>query len=104
MAAIIGTIVFLLAPPALVAVLLWRFPDARRFRPSRLALYVVSLALMIAAALTLVAWIAGGRVIYTEILIVLWFTFGWRAAWELWHRTVGRLGRQRVWYFIRKLL
>lgn len=94
--AMLGTILFLLAPPALVALLLCRFPEARTFRWSRLALYVVSLAAMITAALVFVAGIAGGRIIYSEILVVLWFTFGWRAAWELWRRSVGRLGARRT--------
>jgi len=93
---ILGTLLFLLAPPVLVAILLWRFPSCRRFRWRPVFIYVFALTLVITGALKFVAWVAGGRVILSEIPLILWFAIGWRTAWELWRRTVGRLGERWI--------
>lgn len=92
----VGEWVFLSAPILLGAVLLWRFPDSRRFRWRSIVLYIAVMSLLIWGALQLVAWIATARVIPSEIAVVLWFTIAWRLAWEIWSRSVNRLGRSWV--------
>lgn len=98
-----GPWLFLLAPIALASVLLWRFPACRRVRLRSLVVYVVVMSLLIGGALELVAFIAGGRVVWTEIIVVLWFTIAWRLGWTLWSKTVGRWGQRWVrWGRIRR--
>jgi pimeloyl-ACP methyl ester carboxylesterase len=91
-----GRSAFLLAPIALGAILLWRFPKCRRIRPLRLLGYVVFLTVIVGGALALVAYVATAQLAAREVAIAVWFTISWRIAWELWTRTVGRLGRRWV--------
>src|SRR5690606_1904078 len=91
-----GSIVFLLAPPALAGVLLWRFPESRRVRPRSLLLYLAVMSLLIWGALRFVASVAAARVSLWEVAVVLWFTIAWRLAWALWTRTVGNWGQQHI--------
>ncbi len=93
-----GSFLFLLCPPLLGGILLWRFPAYRRIRYRSLAVYLVVMSLLIWGALQIVAYVAQGWVVPTEVAIVLWFTIGWRLAWTLWARIVGRAGeRWRRW-------
>ena len=48
---------------------------------------------MIAGAMYLVAYIANARVPPAEIAVVVWFAIGLRLAWEVWRRTIGRIGQ-----------
>ena len=91
-----GQWLFILAPVILGAVLLWRFPSSRRVRLHSLIIYVVVMSAIIFGALRFVAYIAAGRVIPSEIAIILWFTIAWRLAWTLWTKTVGRWGERWV--------
>ncbi len=91
-----GGYIFLCMPLVLAGVLLWRFPAYRSFRCRSVLVYVAIMSALIWGALQVVAYIASARVIWTEIPLILWFTFGWRLAWELWSQTVGRLGQRRV--------
>ena len=86
----LGWYLFILAPVALAAVLLWRFPSCRRIRIRPLVLYVLVMSGLIYAALRVVAYIAMAIVPPREVLVVLWFTIAWRLAWEIWNRSVGR--------------
>jgi len=88
--------VFLLAPLIMGFVLFWRFPSCRVIRFKAVIFYLLIMTLLIWAALEFVAWVACAVVPPIEIFIVLWFAVGWRLAWELWNRTVGRLGQRRV--------
>jgi pimeloyl-ACP methyl ester carboxylesterase len=81
------------APVLLAALLLWRFPECRRFRIRPLLLYAILMSLLIWGALAVVARVASARVAAREIPLILWFTIGWRLAWELWARHINRLGR-----------
>jgi pimeloyl-ACP methyl ester carboxylesterase len=87
---------FLVAPPALACLLLWRFPAYRKFRWKSILLYPVVMSLLIWGALAVVAQIASARVIPSEIPVILWFTVAWRLAWEIWSQTVGHLGDRWV--------
>lgn len=92
----LGTLVFLLAPPALTGVLLWRYPVYRRFRPKSLLAYVIIMSLLIWGALQVVAHIGQMKVQPREILVILWFTIAWRLAWTLWSHTVGHWGQSLI--------
>lgn len=94
MAPAIGWTAFVLIPIGLAVVLLRLDPRVRRVRGRSIVLYLVVMSLLIYGALRLVAAIASARVIPVEIAIVLWFTIGWRLAWAIWLRTVGRLGQR----------
>lgn len=87
---------FVALPVVLAGVLLWRRPSCRRVRPWRIVGYIVILGVLLGAALLFVGHAATARVPPVEVLIALWFTIGWRLAWELWARTVGRLGQRWV--------
>lgn len=65
-------------------------------RASLLALagYLAFLIVLITAAMLIVAHIAGARVPVGEVAIVVWFALGLRLAWEVWTRSLGRLGRR----------
>jgi len=89
-----GWLLFLLCPPLLASMLLWRFPAYRRIRYRSLAIYLVVMSLLIWGALRFVAHLAQGRVMPVEVGVVLWFTIGWRLGWTLWARTVGRCGER----------
>jgi uncharacterized protein len=91
-----GLCVFLLAPVLPGALLLWRFPRYRRFRWRSILLYLLILTSLISGALIFVSRLASARLSPREVVIVLWFTIGWRLAWELWARTVGRVGQRWV--------
>ncbi|HOW18024.1 MAG TPA: hypothetical protein PLC79_03225 [Phycisphaerae bacterium] len=91
-----GRLAFLFAPIVLGGILLWRFPKCRRIRPIRLLGYVLLLTVIVGAALALVAYVATAQLAAREVAIAVWFTISWRIAWELWTRTVGRLGQRRV--------
>lgn len=86
----------LLAPPVLGACLLLFWPRTRRVKLQRVAAYVPIMLAIIAAAVVCVSRVAGGRVIWTEVLLCTYFAFGWRLAWEIWSRTVGRVGQRYV--------
>ncbi len=92
----LGTLAFVLAPPVLATILLWRYPAYRRIRVRSLLLYVVVMTALIWGALRFVTEIAGATIVPWEIAIILWFTIGWRLAWTLWGRTVGRWGQRWV--------
>ena len=103
MALSIGECTFAAAPVILAAFLLWRFPAYRRFRVRSLIIYAAIMGTLIYGALSVVAYVASGRVMLREVLVVLWFTFAWRLAWELWSCSVGRWGQRRVhWGRIRR--
>ncbi len=89
-------LVVLAAPVVLAGVLLWRFPRCRRLRYRSLLLYVLVVGSLIWGALALVGYVATAKVPPREVVIVLWFAIGWRLAWELWSRTVGRWGQRWV--------
>jgi len=91
-----GYLLYLAGPVVLGAILLWRFPACRRIRYRDLVIYLVVMSLLISGALYIVALLAGGRIMPREVAVVLWFTIGWRLAWTLWSRTVGRLGQRWV--------
>ncbi|UCD27296.1 MAG: alpha/beta fold hydrolase [Planctomycetota bacterium] len=65
-------------------------------RYKSLVVYVIIMTLLIWGALIIVAQIARAKVPAVEVIIVLWFTIGWRLAWTIWVRTVGRLGQKWV--------
>lgn len=88
--------VIVVAPPILGAILLWCWPKTRRAPILGLAIYIAVMLVVVAGALWLVAKIASGRVIPSEILITAYFAFGWRMAWEIWRRTIGRIGQSRL--------
>lgn len=90
-----GAWLFLTAPLFLAAILLWRFPQYRRFRYRAILAYVAIMSGLILAALAIVAQVASARIIYREIPIILWFTISWRLAWEIWSQSINRLGRVR---------
>ena len=50
-----GTIVFVLAPVVLAAVLLWRFPATRQLHVRSLAFYLIFMTALITGAVYLVA-------------------------------------------------
>lgn len=91
-----GTVAFILIPIILAGLLLWRYPGYRRLRARPLFVYVVVMSLLIWGALAFVAHIAGARVVAGEIAVILWFTIGWRLAWTLWSRMIGRRGQRYV--------
>lgn len=91
-----GWWLFILAPLLLGGILLALFPSTRRIRPRSLIIYLLVMSVLIYGALRLVAHMAGGRVPATETIVVLWFAIGWRLAWEVWSRTIGRLGQRWV--------
>jgi len=76
--------------------LLWRFPWHRHFRWRSLIAYPLIMGLLIWAALWIVAQVASARVLVQEIPLILWFTIGWRLAWEIWAQSINRLGRGRL--------
>lgn len=91
MALSLGECIFV-AAPAILGAFLWQFPKTRRFRVRSLVIYAVVMSLLIWGALSVVAYIAGGRVSAPgSVLVVLWFTFAWRLAWRGWepHRGLG---------------
>lgn len=92
----LGAVIFILAPLALAAVLLWRYPATRRLKPAALLTYPLVMGAVLYGALRLVAWIAVARVPWSKLLIALWFTITCRLAWSIWCRSVGRLGQARV--------
>lgn len=94
--ALVGTLTFLLAPAVLGGVLLWRFPRCLRIRPLSILSYVLFLTVLVGGALAFVAYVATARLAVREVAIAVWFTISWRIAWELWTRTVGRLGQRWV--------
>ncbi len=99
----IGYLAFVLAPAILGGILLWRFPKCRRVRARSILVYLVVMSLLIYGALRFVCFVASATVALREVLIVLWFAIAWRLAWELWARTVGRLGQTRVrWARLRR--
>jgi alpha-beta hydrolase superfamily lysophospholipase len=53
------------------------------------------LTVVVAAAESFAAYMAGGRVLVREIFWALYFIVAWRLAWAVWVRTVGRLGEPR---------
>lgn len=93
---IFGRLAFLFAPVLLGGILLWRFPECRRIRPIRLLAYVLFLIVLVGGALEFVAYVAVAQLAVREVAIAVWFTISWRIAWELWTRTVGRLGQRWV--------
>lgn len=87
---------FILIPVVVGGGLLWRDPRCRRVRIRTLAIYVLIVGALIGGALMFVAYSASARVPVTEFFLVLWFTFTLRLLWELWSRSVGRLGQRWV--------
>src|ERR1044072_4265973 len=96
MAANVGYMAFALAPLLLGAVLVRVDPRCRRVRVRSLLVYCGMMGLLIYGALRLVASISSSRVLWREVLVVLWFTIAWRLAWAIWLRTVGRVGQRWV--------
>ena len=98
-----GYILFAVAPLVLGGILLWRYPKCRRVRARAVLLYLVVMSLLIYGALRFVAYVASATVSPVEVLVVLWFAISWRLAWELWARTVGRVGQRWVrWARLRR--
>lgn len=96
MLSLMGYIPFATAPVILGGLLLWRWPRCRRIRPRSILVYLVVMSLLIYGALRFVCYVASATVSLWEVLIVLWFAISWRMAWELWSRTVGRVGQKWV--------
>ncbi len=96
MGTILGCVLFAVGPLFLAVVLFLIDRRSRRIRPASILSYVVIMAMLIAGALHLVAHIAEARVIWTEVVIVLWFTIEWRLGWAVWARVVGRAGQRWV--------
>ncbi|MDM8004558.1 MAG: alpha/beta hydrolase [Phycisphaerae bacterium] len=114
MAGTMGYILFITAPGILGVALLWlkggreAFCSKRptrqvarehhgRFRASKVVvLYLLFMSLLIYGALRFVGYIASAIVPAGEVFVVLWFLISWRLAWELWARTVGRLGQKWI--------
>jgi fermentation-respiration switch protein FrsA (DUF1100 family) len=93
-----GETVIVLMPPVLGAVLWILWPSVRRIPWWHHALYLAFLIAVIAAAITFAAHMARGRVLWIEVFWTVYFAVGWRLAWAIWRRTVGRLGeRRRRW-------
>jgi pimeloyl-ACP methyl ester carboxylesterase len=89
-------LLFVAAPFLLGAALVVIRPVRLRICWIGLLAYAVGLLAMIAAALCFVAYIAGARVPPAEIAVVVWFAIGLRLAWEIWRRTIGRVGQRWV--------
>lgn len=92
----IGTILFILAPGILGALLIRRFPRYRRVRWRRVARYLLIMSLLIWLTLEVVANLAESRVRLNEVVIILWFAIGWRLAYELWGQYLSLWGRRWV--------
>lgn len=88
--------VIAIGPILLAVMLLSGWPKTRRVKWTALAVYVIVMLVVIAVALYIVARIANGVVMPREVLVVTYFAFGWRIAWELWNRTVGGIGQKRI--------
>jgi uncharacterized protein len=114
MAGSIGYILFIIAPLILGAAFL-RLKGGReafsfkrltghsaqktrgRLRPLKaVVLYLLAMSLLIYGALRFVGYVASAIVPFGEVFVVLWFMISWRLAWELWARTVGRMGQKWV--------
>ena len=91
-----GMWVFVLAPLILSAILLWHFPQYRHIRWRSLLSYAIIMGLLIWGTLQFVARVAGGKVIHSEVAVILWFTISWRLAWTLWTCTFGHCGQRWV--------
>ena len=93
-----GETVILLMPPVLGAILWWGWPTAR-WRPAwKYAVYLLVMTAVIVAAEAFAAHMATGRILWSEVLLTLYFLIAWRIAWTLWAHTVGRWGEQsRRW-------
>ncbi len=91
-----GYLCFAVAPPVLGCVLFRLDPRTRRIKASRILGYLVVMAVLIWGALQIVAHVASARVIWTEVLVVLWFTIAWRLGWAVWVRTIGVWGQRWV--------
>jgi pimeloyl-ACP methyl ester carboxylesterase len=93
-----GETMILLMPPALGAFLWFGWPRVRRTPWRKYALYLVTLAPILAGAEYLVAQAAHGRLLWVEVFWAVYFTVGLRLAWTGWSWTVGRAGeRWRRW-------
>lgn len=79
-------------PPALAAFLWFGWPRVRRVRLRTYGLYFAGITTVIAAAELVAAYFVGGRAIPIEVLWAMYFLIAWRLAWEVWKRTVGRIG------------
>ena len=91
-----GEAVIVAMAPAMGLWLWLGWPAVRRISPHKYVLYVVAVSPLVAAAAWFAASMAQGRVIWVEVFWGLYFLAGWRLAWAVWKRTVGRLG-QRWW-------
>lgn len=88
--------IFALGPVVLAAILFVVRRNRFRFRPFLLLAYLITVTILIGGAMALVAWIAGARLPLGEVALVVWFAIGIRLTWEVWRRTVGRLGERWV--------
>lgn len=90
--------VILLMPPVFGCALWLGWPAVRRTPPWKFAAYLVVMAAVLAGAEGFAAWVAGGRLLWSEVLLALYFLVAWRLSWSLWARTIGRIGeRYRRW-------
>jgi len=93
-----GETVILLMPPVFGTMLWFGWPHVRRIRWWKYVLYVVFIGGLISGAAVFASLVARGRPLPAEIFWAFYFCVGWRLAWTVWSRTVGRIGeRDRRW-------
>lgn len=93
-----GETVVLVAPVVLAGLLWLGWADVRRTSPWAYAGYAAVIVGVVAAAVAFATYMARGRMLWGEVALAAYFVLGWRMAWALWARTVGRCGeRYRRW-------
>lgn len=88
-------IAYVLMPPVLAGWLLWRRPRTRSIRLPALCVYAVVMFAAIGGVSAVAAHVGKLRIKWVEIGVAFYFAVGWRLAWEVWRRTVGRLAESR---------
>lgn len=86
-------LVFLLSPPLLGVWLVYLRRGEKRVPPLALVGYLLFLTTVVTAAMLFVAHIATAKLPPFELTIVVWAAIGLRLTWEVWARTVGRIGK-----------
>lgn len=87
--------IVLLMPPVLGAMLWIGWPEVRQVRWWKLAVYGGVMGLAVIGATAFAAYAARGRILWSEVGWAWHFCVGWRLAWALWAKAVGRLGEVR---------
>jgi pimeloyl-ACP methyl ester carboxylesterase len=90
-----GEAVLLVMPPLAGVILVAFWPEVRKVKKKLLILYIVVVTVMVLGAELTAAWFVGGRVIPIEVFWAVYFIVGWRLAWAIWKRTVGRIAESR---------